>query len=137
MMMNIKKIALATLSYVVLSMAIAFPWHMILFHELYAEIGAFTRPEPIIPLGMLAMVIQGAVIAYLYPFWYKDGNPIVSGIKFMMIAGLLIYTVMVFATVAKMDINPISTLIIYGTLFQLIQFTITGAALGLIYGRKD
>ena len=134
--MNYKKIALATLSYVVLSMAVAFPWHMIWFHDLYTQMGAVTRPEPIIPLGMLSMLIQGAVIAYLYPFWYRGGNPVVQGIKFSFIAGLLIYTVMGFATVAKMNINPVSTFLIYHTVFQAIQFVITGAALGLIYGKK-
>lgn len=134
--MNYKKIALATLSYVVLSMAVAFPWHMIWFHDLYTQMGAVTRSEPIIPLGMLAMGIQGVVIAYLYPFWYRGGNPVVQGIKFSFIAGLLIYTVMGFATVAKMNINPVSTFLIYHTVFQAIQFVITGAALGLIYGKK-
>lgn len=131
-----KIIILATLSYVVLTMAIAFPWHMIWFHDLYAGIGAHTRAEPIIPFGMLAMAIQGAVIAYLYPFWYKGGNPVLHGIKFMLIAGLLIYTVMVFATAAKFEIKPVSTFLLYATAFQLIQFVITGAALGLIYGQK-
>ncbi|MCD8534027.1 MAG: DUF1761 domain-containing protein [Verrucomicrobia bacterium] len=99
--MSIKKITLATISYIVLSMAIAFPWHMIWFHELYQNIGAVTRPEPIIPLGMLAMLIQGVVIAYLYPFWYRGGNPVFQGIKFNFIVGLLVYSVMGFATVAK------------------------------------
>lgn len=134
--MNIKKIAFATAAYVVLSMAIAFPWHLIWFHDLYVKMGAVTRAEPIIPLGILSMFIQGAVIAYLYPFWYKGGNPAIQGIKFMLFAGLLIYSVMGFATVAKMDINPVSTFLAYHTVFQLIQFVVTGAALGLIYGHK-
>lgn len=135
--MNIKKIIFATVSYVVLSMAVAFPWHMIWFHNLYAEMGAVTRAEPIIPLGMLTMVIQGFVLAYLYPFYYRGGNPALNGIKFTFIAGLLIYTVMGFATVAKMNIEPISTFLLYHTAFQVIQFLITGAALGLIYGKKN
>lgn len=118
-------------------MAIAFPWHMIWFHELYQNIGAVTRPEPIIPLGMLAMLIQGVVIAYLYPFWYRGGNPVFQGIKFNFIVGLLVYSVMGFATVAKTNINPVSTFLIYHTIFQFIQFSVTGAALGLIYGKKD
>ena len=117
-------------------MAIAYPWHLIWFHDLYEEMGAFTRPEPIIPLGMLAITIQGAVIAYLYPFWYRGGNPVVQGIKFSLIIGLMVYTVMGFSMAAKINISPVSTFLIYNTVFQFIQFAITGAALGLIYGRK-
>lgn len=134
-MADFKKIILGTISYVVLSMLVAFPWHMIWFHDHYQQMGAVTRAEPIIPLGMLAMVIQGAVIAYLYPFWFRGGNPIMQGIKFSFIAGLLIYTVMGFATAAKMNIEPVSTFLIYHTMFQCIQFGVTGAALGLIYGK--
>ena len=132
--MNLKKITLATISYVILTMAVAYPWHIIWFHDLYVSIGAVTRTEPIVPFGMLAMIIQGFIIAYLYSFYYRDGNPILQGIKFSLIMGAIVYSIMGFATVAKIDINPVSTFLIYGVVFQVIQFVLTGAALGLIYG---
>jgi len=131
-----KKIILATLSYVVLTMAVAYPWHMIWFHDLYIEMGAVTRAEPIIPLGMLSMILQGVVIAYLYPLYYQVGHPVLQGVKFSLIIGLMVYSVMGFAMAAKIDIQPVPTYLFYHTIFQLFQFIITGAALGLIYGRK-
>jgi hypothetical protein len=134
--MNVRKIILATVSYFILTMAIAYPWHLILFHDLYEEMGAFTRDEPIIPLGMVAITIQGIVIAYLYPYWYKKGNPVIQGVKFSLIIGLMVYTVMGFSMAAKIDIKPVSTFLFFNTVFQFLQFTITGVALGLIYGRK-
>lgn len=133
--MSAKKIVFATISYVVLSMAIAYPWHIVWFHDAYARMGAVTRAEPIIPLGMLTMIIQGIVIAYLYPFYYRGGNPILQGIKFTFIIGLLIYSVMGLAIPAKMNIEPIGEYVAYHTVFQAIQFLLSGTALGLIYGR--
>lgn len=135
--MNIKKVTVATISYFVLTMAIAYPWHLVWFHDLYVNMGAFTRAEPVIPLGMLAITIQGIVIAYLYPFWYRGGMPVLGGIKFSLIIGLMVYSVMGFAMAAKIDINPISTFLIYNTIFQFIQFALTGAALGIIYGKNN
>ncbi len=129
-----KKLLLATLSYFVLTMALAYPWHLIWFHDVYKEIGAVQREEPIMILGMSSIVIQGLVIAYLYPMYYKTGNPIYQGIKFSLLMGLMVYTVMVFANAAKFLIEPVSTFLIYGTAFSLLQFTVTGSALGLIYG---
>ena len=129
-----KKLVLATLSYFVLTMLWAYPWHVIWFHDLYTELGAFTRSAPIMPLGIAAITIQGIVIAYLYPFYYRGGSPVIQGIKFSLIIGLMVYTVMGFATAAKIRIEPISTFLSYHTIFQLIQFIVTGAALGLIYG---
>jgi hypothetical protein len=134
---NTKKILLATISYVILTMAVAYPWHMIWFHELYEAMGVYTRPEPNILLGMLSMLMQGVIIAYLYPFYYKAGNPIIQGIKFSIIVGTIVYSVMGFAMAAKIDINPISTYLLYNLTFQFFQFILTGAFLGLIYGRID
>ncbi|MEJ2158569.1 MAG: hypothetical protein P8X96_24860 [Desulfobacteraceae bacterium] len=133
----LKKYILATASYVVLSFALAYPWHLVWFHDLYIEIGAVTRTEPIVPLGVLSMIVQGAVIAYFYPLWYRGGHPVWAGIRYSLTIGLLIYTVMGFATAAKFDINPIETFLVYHTGFQFLQFTITGAALGLIFGRTN
>ena len=133
--MNRQKILFATISYVVLTMAVAYPWHMVWFHEVYADMGAYTRPEPSVPLGMISMLIQGLVIAYLYPFYYKGGNPILQGIKFSLIMGAVVYSVLGFAMAAKMNINPMSIFLFYSLAYQLIQYVLTGAALGLIYGK--
>lgn len=132
-----KKLGLFITAYFIITMAWAYPWHMIWFHDLYAELGAFTRSAPIMPLGIAAILTQGIVIGYLYPFFYKGSNPIIQGIKFNLIIGLMTYTAMGFATAAKIQIEPISTFLIYHTTFQFIQFTLTGTALGLIYGKKD
>ncbi len=132
-----KKLLFSTLSYFVLTMALAYPWHLIWFHDIYKEIGAVQREEPIMILGISSIIIQGLVIAYLYPFYYKSGNPVLHGIKFSLLIGLMVYTVMVFANAAKFLIEPISIFLLYGTAFSLLQFSVTGAALGLIYGRKN
>lgn len=129
-----KKLGLFTAAYFVITMAWAYPWHIIWFHDLYTSWGAMTRSEPIIPLGIAAILIQGLVIGYLYPYFYKGrGNPILQGIKFNLIIGLMTYTAMGFATAAKIEINPISTFLLYHTVFQTIQFVMTGTALGLIF----
>lgn len=131
-----KKLGLFVIAYFVITMGWAYPWHLIWFHDLYVEWGAVQRAEPIIPLGIAAILIQGLVIGYLYPLYNKGaGNPVLKGIKFNLIIGLMTYTAMGFATAAKFDINPIAPFLMYHTVFQTIQFTLTGAALGFIYRR--
>lgn len=134
--MDLKKLSLFVFAYFVITMAWAYPWHMVFFHDLYVEWGAFQRGEPIMPLGIAAILIQGLVIGYLYPFYNKgEGNPILRGIKFNLIIGLMTYTAMGFATAAKFNIDPVAPFLIYHTIFQFIQFSLTGAALGFIYRR--
>ncbi len=133
-----KKLILFVVVYFVLTMSWAYPWHMIWFHDLYVAWGAFQRTEPIMALGILAIIIQGLVIGYLYPFYNKgDGNPILRGVKFSLIIGLMVYTVMGFATAAKFAINPVAPFLLYHTLFQVIQFTLAGVALGFIYRKTS
>ena len=97
-----KKLGLFIIAYFVITMAWAYPWHVVWFHDLYQSWGAITRAHPIMPLGVAAILIQGIVIGYLYPFFYKSkSNPILQGIKFNLIIGLMTYTAMGFATAAK------------------------------------
>lgn len=135
--MEIRKLSLFVAAYFLITMAWAYSWHMVLFHDLYVEWGAFQRAEPIMPLGIAAILIQGIVIGYLYPFYNQGGgNPIFQGIKFNLIIGLMTYTAMGFATAAKFNINPIAPFLAYHTVFQVIQFTLTGTALGFIFSKQ-
>lgn len=136
--MNAKKLFIFVATYFVLSMAWAYPWHMVFFHDLYVKMGAFQRAEPIMVLGISAILIQGIVIGYLYPFYMRSKGPgIKSGIQFNLIIGLMTYTAMGFATAAKFSIEPVGQFLIYHTVFQLIQFSLTGTALGLIYRKAQ
>ncbi len=129
-----KKLVLFVIAYFFLTMMWAYPWHVVWFHDLYQQWGGMTRDHPIMVLGISAILIQGVVIAYLYPFFRREeGNQIVQGIKFNLIIGLMTYTAMGFATAAKIQIEPVGTFLMYHTVFQTIQFVLTGAALGWIY----
>jgi hypothetical protein len=117
-------------------MAVAYPWHMVLFHEKYMAMGAFTRGEPIMPLGIAAIILQAMVFAYFFPLYLKHrpaGSSIRRGVEFSLFMGLTVYTVMVFATAAKFAIEPVSDFLLYGTIFQFLQFLAVGVVLGVIH----
>ncbi|MEW8239651.1 MAG: hypothetical protein AB2727_15765, partial [Candidatus Thiodiazotropha taylori] len=85
-----KKALLFLLAYFVITMAWAYPWHMLFFHDQYVAWGAFQRDEPIMLLGITAIVIQGLVIGYLYPFYNRGGGShILRAIRFNLIIGLM------------------------------------------------
>ena len=134
-----KKMLLSTLGYVVASMAVAFPWHMILFHEKYAEMtGGFGREEPIIALGFLSMILQGLVFAYFFPLFLKHRagkSPFQSGVIYSLFMGLNVWTVMVLVVSAKYKIEPIADFVLYGTSFQVLQYICVGLVLGWIHRR--
>ncbi|MEW8221305.1 MAG: hypothetical protein AB2729_03130 [Candidatus Thiodiazotropha taylori] len=132
-----KKALLFLLAYFVITMAWAYPWHMLFFHDQYVAWGAFQRDEPIMLLGITAIVIQGLVIGYLYPFYNRGGGShILRAIRFNLIIGLMTYSAMGFATAAKFQIEPVLPFLAHHTLFQAIQFVLTGIVLGMIYGNS-
>lgn len=135
-----KKFIFSVLGYFVATMIPAILWHLVLFEEKYHAMGALTRVEPIMPLGMIAVFLQAIVFSYFYPMYlrYKNESATIgNGIKFSLLMGVNVWTVMVFATGAKIQIEPIMDFIFLGTAFQMIQYIFVGASLGFIHKRTD
>lgn len=123
----------------VVTMIVAYSWHMLLFHDQYVAMGAFTRAAPIMMFGMSAVLLQGIVFSHVYPMYYRHkggGHPLRRGIEFGLLFGLVVYSVMVLATAAKFQIEPVGEFILYGTAFQILQFLLVGAVIGLVYGKR-
>lgn len=129
-----KKFAFATALYLVITMILGYTWHLIVFKELYHELGIYNREPPIIPLGFTSMLVQGVVLAYLYPRFYQGGAPIWQGVKFGLVMGLFLFSVSTLANAAKIQVTSMSTWLIIQTAFHLIQFLIVGAGIGAVYG---
>lgn len=131
--MSRKFLLLSALAYFILTMLIAVPWHFMFFKELYHELGIYNREPPIVPLGMLSMVIQGLILGYLYPWFHKTGKPLVDGIKYGLVMGLFLFSVSTLANVAKMQVSSIADFVIVQAAFHFIQFVVAGAAIGFLY----
>ena len=55
----------AWISYVIVTFAMGFVWHLLVFKKIYDELAIFSRiDDPIIPLGFAAMLIQGAILGH-------------------------------------------------------------------------
>lgn len=125
-------------AYLVITFAMGFVWHLVIFKDLYANLGIFTRiDDPIIPLGFTAMLIQGAVLAYLYPLIAKSGSPISEGLKFGLLMCLFIASSAVIAEAAKQRVSSLPTWLVVESAYYAIQFSLSGIAIALIYGKLE
>jgi hypothetical protein len=132
-----RKFILATLVYAIVTMIHGFTWHFNFFPEVYAQLGIYNREPPIIPLGFASMILQGVILAYLYPRFYRGGTPAVEGVKFGLIMGLFLFSVSTLANAAKIQVSSMITWLSIQAAFHLIQFTATGAGIGLVYGKRQ
>ena len=134
--MNNRKFVSAWGVYVLVTFVMAAGWHLGLFKTTYGELGVLTRKEPIIALGVLSMLLQGAVIAYLYPRFYRGGSPARSGAWFGLLMGIFIGSNAVLAEAGKNEVASLSTWILLEGAFYIVWPVLFGIAVGLVYGRQ-
>lgn len=130
-----KKILFAALGYLLVSFALGASWHFAFFPEVYHGFGIYNRADPIIPLGVLSMVLQGLVMAVLYPRWYRGETPLAAGVKFGLLMGLFLFSVSTIANAAKIDVKGLGDFLLIQAAFHALQFAAAGAVFGLVFGR--
>ncbi len=119
----------ATLAiYVVLNLTVAVVWHLVLFKATLAAATPFARAEPIVPLGMSAMVVHGVMLIWLYPRFHRPGSAVRSGLLFGALAGLFLAAGAIWVEVGKFRFADGVTYLVLETVYEVVSF----AALGLV-----
>ena len=134
--MNPKLLILGTLAYTLVTFPIAVIWHVVLFEETYNKFGYF-EGEPNFLLGLITIVIQGAVLSLLFPFVKFQGNSIARGIKYALLLGMFFWTSHVLAFIAKQVVADVMTFVFMESFYLLIQFGVFGILIGYIHRGKS
>lgn len=121
-------------AYVAITFALGFVWHLVVFKNLYHRLAIYTRlDDPIIPLGLLSMLIQGAVLAYLFPQVVDVHGSVFEGLTVSLLMGLFLASSAVIAEAAKQRVASLRTWFVVESLYYLIQFLLAGLAMSYIY----
>jgi hypothetical protein len=132
----VRKIVLGTLGYAIATFILGATWHFVLFKDLYHQLGAYSRQEPIIALGFSSMLVQGVILSFLFQYFHRGVEPTKEGIQFALIMGAYMFTTTTLAFAAKSEVSSLAIWFTVQTGFHLIQFLITGVILGLVFGKK-
>ena len=131
-----RKFVLAVIAYIIVAFAVAASWHLVFFKDLYDQFGIYTRKEPLIPLGITSMVMQGLVLSYLYPNFFRGGSPLAQGLKFGLLIGVLMASIAVFAEASHQNVSSLMTWLTFESAYYFLQFGLVGMIIGMIYGKK-
>ncbi len=126
------KMLLAAAGYVVIVFPLALGWHLGLFKEKYQTFGYFAG-EPNVLAGLAAIVIQGLVLALIYPLFRPGSAGFARAFQFAGLMGLFFWTSHVLALVAKQNVPNAGGFIVMETAYLVAQFGLFALVLGLFY----
>ncbi len=132
--MDAKKILMAFLVALILMFAISTLWYMVIMKGFYTDnFGEIQKADFDMVWIIVGYVFYALLLAYIYPKGYQGGGPMKEGLKFGLLMGLLIAVPMGFVNQGVWKITLNGTII--EMIYQIVEKTIAGVAIGLIYGK--
>jgi hypothetical protein len=116
---------LAVLAYLVPTFALGFVWHLVLFDGYYHALAIY-RPDLIIPLGFLSMLIQAAIFAWLYgkAFARRPGTVVSRAMVYGVVGAVLSWSFTTLAVAAKNQMASVADYLLIETAFTFAQWAI-------------
>ena len=136
-MLNPKKIFLGTIGYAVITFPLAYLWHLVAFKNTYDQLGYISREQPIIAFGFASIVIQGILLATIYPLLCGRMPFSKGAATFILLMGTYHWTMHVLAAAAKQHIEPLPTWFGIESIYLIIQFTMGGLLMAFIYRKAN
>ena len=127
------KIVLGTFGYLAITFPLAYGWHLVAFEATYDQLGYISRNEPIIAFGFGAILLQGVLLAAIYPQLCRASSRFRRVLTFVVGLGGYHWTGHVLASAAKHHIEPLTTWFPLETAYLAIQFLLGGIWLEFVY----
>jgi hypothetical protein len=130
------RIGLAVLSYLVPTFALGFVWHLMLFDQHYKALQIY-RSDIVIPFGVLAMLIQGGLFAWIYArvFAGSPGGPLKRAILYGLLGAALSWSFTTLAVAAKNVMTSVPDYLLIETGYTLVQWAMVAPLTVLAFGR--
>jgi hypothetical protein len=126
------QVALTVVAYVLTTFGVQGASHFAINADHFAAI-PIMRAEPMIPLGITAMITQGLIVAWLYPVYAGGAGTVRKAIGFSWLIGGFLASYIVLGEAGKYAIPSVTSWIAVEAGAAFAQFTLFGLWLGLIH----
>jgi hypothetical protein len=129
-----KAFPLAVVAYVVPTFITGFVWHLVLLHDTYTQLAIY-RPDPVIPMGLASMLVQGVVFAWAYPRLFSTARAdwVRSAARAGLAFGALSWSFTTLAVSAKHPMASVPQYFAIETAFTLLQFALAAPLVALAW----
>ena len=132
--MNFRKITIGTFAFFISSFVIQGLLGFAFGGDYFLSI-TIMRQAPLVYLSMPATILTGLAITILYPITNISGTPILRGLKFGFIIGLIMIPFVALDVPGRFMIPSVGTWILLQGILGLVHSSLAGALIGLIYGK--
>ena len=129
-------VLLTVIAYTVATFGVQGMSHFVINASHYTNI-PIMRTEPLVPMGLASMVVQGLIFAWLFPTFNRVGHPIRNGVVFSCALGAFLASYIVLAEAGKYSIPSIGSWIAVEGSAALVQYVVFGLFLGLLHRRSS
>ena len=126
---------LAVAAYIVPTFPLGYFWHLVLFKNYYDALQVY-RADIIIPFGILSMIIQGCIWAYIYSRLFAGETVLRGAVKFMALAAPLAWSFLVIVIAAKHHMASVSGFVLIETGFTLLQYLVVSPLIALSFSER-
>ncbi|QBY01907.1 hypothetical protein E2K80_15200 [Rhodophyticola sp. CCM32] len=123
---------LSVVAFMIVSFAAQGLSHFVINKDHFASV-SFMRPDPVIPLGLLVIVFQGALLSMALHVWKGDGVRVADGILVSLIFGAFLVSYIAIVEPSKYLVPSIGAWVRVELLVGFAQFAIFGVILGWIH----
>ena len=129
---------LAVAAYIVPTFPLGYVWHLILFRQQYQNLRLY-RTDVIIPLGLVSMLVQSLVFAWLYPRTFSTRRQAwkSSAGRFFALFSLLAWSYTTLPIAAKYQMASIPPFLALETSFTLVHFLVVSPLIALAYRENN
>jgi hypothetical protein len=128
-----KKTLLGATGYLLVTFPLGYFWFLVLFKHAYESFGVYNRPQPIIPLGVFSMLIQGPILAHVYARWRGNGPRLTSALQFCLLMGLFFGSGTIIALAAKAQVADLPLWFGINFAYTFLQFTLTAFVFAAVF----
>lgn len=127
-----KRHLLSVLGYALATFATQATSHFAVNAAHYAAV-AYLRPDPIIPLGLLSMLVQGAALSLVYARSRFAEAGIKGAVALSWLLGAFLVSYIALAEAGKYGVPDVGSWIAVEVSVGFVQFTLAGLLLGLAH----
>lgn len=128
-----KNLIFSAIGFILITFSLAPLWHIILFEEQYQQTGLYSG-NPNYIIGFITIITQSIVLSVTFHYLYLKLK--IPPYKFILFAGLFLWSMQVLAVLAKSEMTNPRWFFVMETVFIIIQLGLFIILLKIIYKVK-